>query len=444
MNERENRLFLEGLVDRLEDVERALGNQWPEIREMLMSIQRRMADTDDARDVSDGIDDIIDLLLQTRAEELTRAILQKALDDAVGTSSRGQLRGESRATVMRECFPDPCDAAQMLLDRLDPTSHDEWTVVPVLYATDREPTAKGHYGSGRGALEFGIASVSLPVDRRIGTLPKPRWWKFELSQDPSKHVILLDVATRERDIFVADIRQALAEDDEAGVLIFVHGYNTSFADAARRAAQLSYDLRYRGVPLLYSWPSVGRMVPYTVDATNVEWSEPHLKHVLTMLLDEANVTRMDIIAHSMGSRAVLGAVGALNLAATGTPLRHLILAAPDVDAGTFREAARDVARRASRFTLYASSRDWALWFSKRVNGYPRAGDSGDGVVIVRPSLDTIDASSVDTSLVGHSYYGDNRSIVSDIFALFQHHAAPPRFGMQERTTALGEYWLFRP
>ena len=78
--------------------------------------------------------------------------------------------------------------------------------------------------------------------------------------------------------------------------------------------------------------------------------------------------------------------------------------------------------------LYASSKDRALGVSKRIHGYPRAGDSGDGLVVL-PSVDTIDATDVDTSLVGHSYYGDNRSILTDLFTLLKHGNAPPRFGM---------------
>jgi hypothetical protein len=60
-------------------------------------------------------------------------------------------------------------------------------------------------------------------------------------------------------------------------------------------------------------------------------------------------------------------------------------------------------------------------------------------------IDTIDATAVDTSLVGHAYYGDNRSILSDMFALV-HDGLPPerRFGLRPRQHLAGRYWVFHP
>ena len=52
-----------------------------------------------------------------------------------------------------------------------------------------------------------------------------------------------------------------------------------------------------------------------------------------------------------------------------------------------------------RMTLYASSGDEALRASQRLAGYPRAGQGGAGIVVVA-GIDTVDASLVDTSLLG--------------------------------------------
>jgi esterase/lipase superfamily enzyme len=70
----------------------------------------------------------------------------------------------------------------------------------------------------------------------------------------------------------------------------------------------------------------------------------------------------------------------------------------------------------SAVTLYASDRDSALATSKRVHGYPRIGDFG--AIRLLPLLPTavefIDASDVDTDSLGHSYYGNSESVISDI------------------------------
>ena len=48
-----------------------------------------------------------------------------------------------------------------------------------------------------------------------------------------------------------------------------------------------------------------------------------------------------------------------------------------------------------------------------IDGYRRAGDSGDDITLFK-GIDTIDVSSVDTNLIGHFYYGDNRSVLSEL------------------------------
>ena len=60
------------------------------------------------------------------------------------------------------------------------------------------------------------------------------------------------------------VRRALEATGRDQAFIYVHGFQTSFDQAARRAAQLAYDLDFdleadfRGVPMLFSWPSRGR------------------------------------------------------------------------------------------------------------------------------------------------------------------------------------------
>lgn len=52
---------------------------------------------------------------------------------------------------------------------------------------------------------------------------------------------------------------------------------------------------------------------------------------------------------------------------------------------------------------------------------------------------------MDTSLLGHAYYGDNRSILSDIYQVIQSGAPPgQRFGMHSMMFEQSEYWAFQP
>jgi hypothetical protein len=80
-----------------------------------------------------------------------------------------------------------------------------------------------------------------------------------------------------------------------------------------------------------------------------------------------------------------------------------------------------------------------------VSGYTRAGEGGRDVLVV-PGIDTVDASSVETSAfgLGHSYYADNSTILSDVFGLIRGRRPDERFGLEKQTSPAGSYWRFRP
>ena len=70
-----------------------------------------------------------------------------------------------------------------------------------------------------------------------------------------------------------------------------------------------------------------------------------------------------------------------------------------------------------------SSGDRALALSKRFHDFPRAGESGENLLTL-PGVDTIDATAVDTSFLGHSYFADNRVLLHDMFDLIRYEAPP--------------------
>jgi len=236
----------------------------------------------------------------------------------------------------------------------------------------------------------------------------------------------------------------LKETSERELMVFIHGYNVDFESAVRRTAQLAVDLPFRGVPVCYSWPSQGTLLGYKVDENNVAWTVSHLRDFLTDLASKSGARSINLVAHSMGNRALTAALSEINLIRgnDSPPLfDRVVLAAPDIDADYFR---RDLANRilgtAEQVTLYASSNDRALIASKQVHGYPRAGDAGANIVVV-PGIETIDVSGIDLSLLGHSYYGDSRAILTDLFELMhQRLPASQRQMLMPQQAASLIYW----
>jgi esterase/lipase superfamily enzyme len=148
----------------------------------------------------------------------------------------------------------------------------------------------------------------------------------------------------------------------------------------------------------------------------------------------------------MGNRLMTQALVSLVHQMKGTPwFDELVLVAPDVDADTFRrDLAPKLGKTAHRVTLYASATDEALALSQKLHGYPRAGDAGKDLVVT-PGVETIDVSQVDTGLIGHSYYDDNETVLTDLFYLL-HASLPAAQRPWLRPTASGSlvYWSLTP
>ena len=156
------------------------------------------------------------------------------------------------------------------------------------------------YGHQRGELEYGLCEVSIPKVHQVGELEAPSILRLEVHQDVSKHVVLHSTVVRDADQFFRGVAEVVAGSPQRDVFVFVHGYNVTFENAARRTAQMAYDLKFQGAPIFYSWPSQGGLLTYTVDENNVAWSTPHLKQFLLDIAHKSNANSVNLIAQRHG------------------------------------------------------------------------------------------------------------------------------------------------
>lgn len=302
------------------------------------------------------------------------------------------------------------------------------------------------YGGERGALVTGIVDVTIPPGHVVGQIEAPSLITLEITDDPELHIVLQSIVEMPEDDFYAALRERVGEGDDRSAFIFVHGYSTTFEEAAQRTAQIAYDLDFAGAPMMFSWPSQGTKLGYSIDEANAEWAVGHMKQFLERVAQEVGPGTVHLLAHSMGNRVLTKALQLLPATPAGQPrFNEVMLAAPDIDASTFKEQiAPAILGTGKRVTLYASANDEALTLSKKVHGYPRAGDAGEGLVVVA-GVDTVDASRVETSLTGHSYFGDNRTVLDDIFRLVRlGMPVDRRPSLQARDLKGGRYWEFVP
>lgn len=350
--------------------------------------------------------------------------------------------------INRESAPEDGSTMQMAMAALQPSIND-YAVVRVMFATDRNQilseASRNEFGIKRAkAFSYGTCDVSIPRDHLMGEMETPSIWRLEFRPNPSAHITVLRTQIQDKQRFFADLGASARGAGKQSSLLFVHGYNVSFEDAARRTAQIAYDLGFEGVPVFYSWPSVGKEAAYMADEQSVEWTESGLTQFLVDYLSTPGVDHVYIIAHSMGNRALTRSLAAAlkDRPELAEKVGEIVLAAPDIDAEVFRDQIAPAMVALKRpITLYASSEDRALAASKFVHRYPRAGDSGATIVVV-PGIDTIDASTRRTDFIGHSYFGDSDSILADMFYMFRGRPVQERFGLFPMRTSEGAYWVF--
>jgi esterase/lipase superfamily enzyme len=197
------------------------------------------------------------------------------------------------------------------------------TCYPVWFGTNRKPLdstdpAKGFGSDIDDRIHFGKRFVRIPASHRIGELGSPLWKRLLLQTDD--RITVDPAAVLPRDAFERDVRKFLAglDPSDRNVLVYIHGFNTGFDDAARRAAQLGFDLQVRGITVLYSWPSRGNVAAYLADLSAIEASETQIADFLLAVSALADRGKVHIVAHSMGNRGLLGA---LHRATTQAALR---------------------------------------------------------------------------------------------------------------------------
>lgn len=235
--------------------------------------------------------------------------------------------------------------------------------VDMLTATTRAPSDEpGVLFSGdRGArVSYKNLVVSLPPGRETGTIQLPR----ATPGNPATDFVVTASKPMTWNELPGWFRKAGGPTRRA--FIFVHGFNTPFDRAVFRFAQLAHDSGANAAPILFSWPSRGRLLDYRLDLDNASYSRSDLASLLTAVARSPAVDEVVILAHSMGGWLAVEALKQVALQQGGVPkkISNLILASPDLDIGVFRRQVEDMGKRYPRITLFVSQTDRALQLSQ--------------------------------------------------------------------------------
>ena len=333
------------------------------------------------------------------------------------------------------------------------TTAASWTEYTVFYATRRNVTGAAdpetYYGGLDDPLKFGAAIVTIPDHQRPGVEDARGFCRFlpgalGCRRGPSNSVLVDTIEPASTSGWLKQIGATMGTPDTIDALVYVHGYNNTFAETAKRAAELAYDIGFSGIVLTYDWASRGSLGDYTVDQETAERSAPDFRRFLKAVADSTRARRIAIVAHSMGTRLVSYALRDLGDTLTRLRLGPIVFAASDVDSAIFRDQLAPAVARAGRpVTLYASSRDKALRASADiVHGAPRVG-SGPPSLMLYPGIDYIDASVVDTDMLGHGYFAENKQLLDDLFLIVRHGFGAADRNLTGVTAGGNTYYRFR-
>lgn len=299
-------------------------------------------------------------------------------------------------------------------------------VYPVWFGTNRRQEADGRFGARRNdRTTRGRVDVFVPEAHRFGETGTS-FWKKLLRRDLRDDTLRIQrTATLSHQAWLEELRQTLrdaaAAGDESHALVFIHGFNVSFEEAAIRAAQIGVDLQVPGATAFFSWPSRGNVIDYPVDEACIEASERAITEFLVDFAAESGARKLHLIAHSMGNRGLLRALQriAANAQTRGkVRFDQIFLAAPDVDRDLFLDLASLYGEHAARTTLYASDADLPVHVSSKLHQAARAGYFEP--YTVAPGVDTIAVPDFDLDLLGHSYFSQAESLLYHMRELMLH------------------------
>ncbi|SCY81816.1 alpha/beta hydrolase [Microvirga guangxiensis] len=234
-----------------------------------------------------------------------------------------------------------------------------------MQATDPAEFFSGDRGPQLSFAEF---TVSIPpeANRKQGDVQWPR----SVPGNPATDFVTLKADIIDRAQALAWVKRTTRQVPRRHVLVFIHGFNNRFDDAVFRFAQIVHDAGTPVAPVLFTWPSRGSVLAYGYDRESNTYSRNALEATLRTLARSPDVGEISILAHSMGNWVTLEALRqmAIRDGNVAPKIKNVLLAAPDVDVGLFREAIMDMGKNRPGFTLFVSQDDRALAISRRIWG----------------------------------------------------------------------------
>jgi esterase/lipase superfamily enzyme len=312
----------------------------------------------------------------------------------------------------------------------------------IYYATDRQPVTQAqrfdYANAARTAPGVAVGRATISVAQNDADSAQfPAGTYTSVTRSGFGQAVVDDVARPiAPDAFSAGVFAEALRSRSRSIALFIHGYNQSFDDGVRDAAQFQYETGLDAPIVAYSWPSAHDLLKYSTDEDSNSASSNNFVQFVNALKAGASARniRLIIVAHSMGNRIALRGLEMIPNCADAA-----VMAAPDVYAREVTTGLPLIRKGVKRVTIYASQTDQALLASNIFHQDYRIGLFEHDPFIVS-GMDTIDATAVDTSMLGHSYYLESAVVAGDIAGFLSGKAPQARPHLRQETVENFDYW----
>ncbi|MBD9626538.1 alpha/beta hydrolase [Ensifer sp. ENS06] len=230
----------------------------------------------------------------------------------------------------------------------------------LLYITNREPTvASGNrlsYGAKRAIfLSFGSVSILPKGNSSAGKSEFRVDAVSETGRFPATPYGVVTtasglrrtpeaVAAHEQAVasLQVEIARRLATAGRKEVVVFVHGYNNSFDDAALATDEICRSLQNQFVCIILTWPAGGTggsFFGYNIDRESSEFAVADFKKAVRAIAETKGVERLHLLAHSRGTDVLASVMQQLAIEAYVSrsslwqryKIANAVFFAPDID-----------------------------------------------------------------------------------------------------------------
>ena len=304
------------------------------------------------------------------------------------------------------------------------------SLVQVFIASTREgEKGAASQKSASEGLHYALATMTLPPSHQAGAIESPMWG----SANAKDHIVLAGERNLDSDEFRAEFASHVSGrvGVNRDVLVYVHGFNTSFEESRLRAAQIFADSRFGGVPVLFTWPTKAEVFGYVSDKDSAMASRDALQDVLTQIGATPGVGKIHILAHSMGGWLAMEALRQAALSGHRDLDGHLgevMLASPDIDVEVFDSQMAKI--RPADVTVFATANDRALSLSSALAqsrqrvGAINPANAEDRQKIEAAGAKVYDLSSASAGFIDHDAY----AVAPDVLRSIGAQMAAPRAG----------------